>query len=689
MPSTIYIWTKAPFIRLLACLMIGIILQWHIQISLRFLLIAFTACAVILVAYSVLKIKFQYSFKYFIGFSIQLLIVISGAVLVWMNDVRHDEKWLGHHYNNQKTIVVTLEEPLVEKANSYKALATVHTFYQNDSSRSVQGKIIIYFKKDSSINTLSYGSQIVFAKSLQKIKNSGNPGSFDYTRYSLFSGITHQVYLTATDFEVLPATNQTAFKEIIFACRKWVISTLKKYIAGEKESGLAEALLIGYKDDLDKNLVEAYSNTGVVHVIAISGLHLGLIYWLLLFVTKPLKKVKGTSWPRLALILFCLWAFTLLAGAQPSVLRSAIMFTFLAIGEVIAKRSSIYNTLALSAFVLLCINPFWIWDVGFQLSYAAVLSIIMFFRPVYNWLYVKNKALDFLWKLNAVTIAAQLLTVPISMYHFHQFPALFIFTNFVAVPLSSIILIGEIALCLFSLLPPLATLLGKLLHYLIYWMNSYIEELNKIPFAVWTGFSLSILQSFILIAFVILFCYWLMEKQKMAAWLSLACLVWFIGLRTLSFTNSYRQRKLVVYNVPKYQAIDVIDGRSYHFIGDSILLLDDFIRNFHLNPSRILHRIPKDQSAITMAKHFSFAGKNILIIDTFPITLNKENIDVLILSRNPKLYIAQLAKAFSINQIIIDGSVPFWKAAYWKKDCDSLKIPCHDVAEKGAFVMNL
>ena len=193
-------------------------------------------------------------------------------------------------------------------------------------------------------------------------------------------------------------------------------------IKGDKELGLAEALLIGYKDDLDKTLVQSYTNTGVVHIIAISGLHLGLIYWLLVQLLKPLQRRKYMKWLRPVIIILGLWLFSLLAGAQPSILRSAVMFTCIVIGETIAKKTSIYNSLALSAFGLLCWNPYWLWDVGFQLSYSAVLSIIIFMRPVYNLLYVKNKILDFFWKINAVTIAAQILTLPLSIYHFHQFP---------------------------------------------------------------------------------------------------------------------------------------------------------------------------------------------------------------------------------------------------------------------------
>ena len=300
---------------------------------------------------------------------------------------------------------------------------------------------------------MEYGSQLVFSRPLQEIKNGGNPGSFDYKTYCLFQGITHQVYLTKDDFVVLPTTETNAFALFIEQSRKWVVATIRNYIPGEKEQGLAEALLIGYKDDLDKNLVQAYSNTGVVHIIAISGLHLGLIYWLLLGLTKPLKGNKKLIWLRLVLIIGSLWLFTILAGAQPSVLRSAIMFSIIALGEVLLRRTNIFNTLAFSALILLCLNPFWLWDVGFQLSYSAVLSIVLFFQPVYNWYCPQNKALDFLWKMTSVTIAAQILTLPISIYHFHQMPLLFLFTNFIAVPLSSLILIGEIMLCALFFIP--------------------------------------------------------------------------------------------------------------------------------------------------------------------------------------------------------------------------------------------
>ena len=686
-----YFWNKAPFVRLLLALTAGIVLQWELQFSFSILTMLIALSFSLLLAYFLLPVKLKYKLSYLNGITINFLIALLGCLLVWMHDIRHSKKWIGNNDTDSNYVVVAIEEPLAEKSNSFKALAAVREVYKQNCDIPLEGEIILYFKKDSSLKQLHYGSQIIFNKPLQQIKNAGNPGSFDYERYSLFQGITHQVNLSSNEFEILPMENKSSVQQFIFRCRSWVVSSLQKLICGEKEHGLAEALLIGYKDDLDKNLVQSYTNTGVVHIIAISGMHLALIYGLLLLLTKPLRR-KQLRWLRILLILSGLWLFTLLAGAQASVVRSAVMFTCIAFGEALSKRTSIYNTLALSAFLLLAYNPFWLWDVGFQLSYAAVVSIVTFYRPIYNWFYFPNKALDFIWKTIAISIAAQILTTPISLYHFHQFPVLFLLTNIVAVPLSSLILFGEIFLCAISWSTPFARLVGQLIKWMIYWMNSYIEKIESISFSLWNGFSISILQTVVLLMAAATICFWLINKQKSMLRLSLSSAIIFIGLRSWSFVEVYNQKKLIVYNVPKYSAMDLIYGRTYNFIGDSTLVDDDFIRNFHIQPSRVLHRIEQNQTLPICCKGFEFCNKKIEVIDStgyFASLGTRQQIDVLILSKNPKLYISNLIKTFSIHQIVIDSSVPQWKAKFWKKDCDSLHIPCFDVSEKGAFVMNL
>jgi competence protein ComEC len=690
----IHIWKNAPFIRLLIPLMTGIVLQWHLQFALIILWILCGAALTILLSFFLLPFFQRFKLSAINGLAITVLFISVGGLLAWYKDIRHDKNWFGNHYKNEAALVLTLQESPVEKTKSFKANASVDFILNNDTSIKTNGTIIIYFKKDSTTGELKYGSQLIVRKSLQEIKNSGNPGGFDYKRYSLFQSITHQVYLKENEFIVLPGENKTRFKEFIFSTREKILNILRANIKGEKELGLAEALLIGYKDDLDKTLVQSYSNTGVVHVIAISGLHLGLIYWLLLKLFWPLQKRRNTKWLRPVLIIAGLWLFSLLAGMQPSVIRSAVMFTCIVLGETWTRKSSIYNTLAFSAFLLLFINPYWLWDVGFQLSYIAVLSIVIFMRPIYNWFYVKNKALDFIWKLNAVTLAAQILTVPVSIYHFHQFPTSFLFTNFIAVPLSSLILLGEIFLCIVSFIPAVALVVGKILYWLIWVMNTYVERIEKLPYALWDGLQISIPQVALLLAAGTGIGFWLMEKSKTGFKYGLAALVCFVVLRSASFIQANNRDQIIVYNVPQKQAIDFIDGRKYLFVGDSDLLTDDFIRNFHIKPSRVLHRIEAADGLPGYRQQenlVSYYGKNIMIISEtsrFKYSQVKIPVDLLLISGNPKLYFTQISKSFSVKQVVFDGKCPAWKINYWKKDCDSLHIPYHDVNEKGAFVMN-
>ncbi|HYM94414.1 MAG TPA: ComEC/Rec2 family competence protein, partial [Chitinophagaceae bacterium] len=618
-----------------------------------------------------------------------------GALLAWNKDIRNNKHWLGHFYKENNVLAVTLDEPLVEKNKSFKAEATVNFLLQEGDKIPVKGKIILYFKKDSSLPPLTYGSQIVFKKPLQEIKNSGNPGGFDYKRYALFQKITHQVYLKPDEFIVTENKDQSWLGKFLYTTREKIIHILRKTIPGEREQGLAEALLIGYKDDLDKNLVQSYTNTGVVHIIAISGMHLALVYWLLLRLFKPLQRKKQLKWLRPVLIIAGLWLFSLLAGGQASVLRSAVMFTCIVLGENLSKKTSIYNTLAVSAFILLCYNPYWLWDVGFQLSYAAVLSIVIFMQPIYNWFYIRNKLLDFIWKLNAVSLAAQILTVPVSIYHFHQFPNYFLLTNFMAVPLSSVIVLGEIFLCAIFFIPFIAIQAGKILSWLIWLMNSYIGKIESLPYSLWDGLQISITQTILLFTCIAGTSYWLIEKTKAGLKIGLAALLGFVAIRTYSFIEADKQKKIIVYNVPQQQAIDFIDGRKYFFKGDSSLLKDDFARNFHLKPSRIFHRIavsPPVTRTLENASCFICGSKKIIVVDkpfSLPVINNRQPVDLMVISGNSKIYISRLAKAFDIKQIVFDGSVPGHRLKYWKKDCDSLHILYHDVNEKGAFVMSL
>lgn len=693
--SSVPFWKKAPFIRLLIPLAAGIIIQWNLHIPALIWIIILSIALLVTISYSFLPFFKRVWLASLNGLSINTVFIAAGAILISQNDIRNQTDWFGNSISQAEKIVVTITENPIQKTKSYKAEAEINYVIENGKALDKQGRLILYFSKDSFPTTLSQGTIITFNKPLQSIKSTGNPGSFDYGRYCLFKGVTHQAYLTYKDYQVADERNESFLSRFINNIRKNVLATLRHYVPGEKEKGLAEALLIGYKDDLDKTLVQSYSNTGVVHIIAISGLHLGLIYWLLVSLLKPFQRKKHIQWLSPVLTIAGLWLFSLLAGAQPSVLRSAVMFTCIVIGEGLNRKTSIYNSLAASAFLLLCYNPFWLWDVGFQLSYAAVLSIVVFMQPVYNWFFIQNKSLDFIWKMTAVTIAAQILTIPLSIFHFHQFPNYFLLTNFIAVPVSSLILLGEILLCIISFIPVAAIVIGKIISAMIWFMNTWVERVEALPFSLWDRLQINLLQTILLLFATVFISYWLLEKQKKGLIAGLIALFGFVCLRSISFSQTQNQHNLVVYNVPGKKAIDIIEGNEYHFIGDTSLYKDGFLRNFHLKPFRVLSRVHESSGENFKGneKYISSGGKKIMLLDEKIEFKNpggeKTEIDLLVLSGNPKLYFSNLSKSTSLHQVVFDGSVPVWKLKYWKKDCDSLHIPWHDVSEKGAFVMNL
>lgn len=680
-----------PFARLVVALVCGIQLQWYLQFNCISIISVFAVSLLLLFAFTFLPLERKYSLRWSSGMLILLLTASTGAYITWQRDIRHHPQWAGNFLTQNQSLLVTLQEPLVTKPNSYKVLASIDALSDSHQWKPLKGNVLIYLKKDSLAPALKYGSQIVIHKTLQPITNSGNPGTFDYKRYCLFQDISYQVFLQSKDYSVVYYDNGNWFQYFLFTIRDKVISLLKEYIPGDKEQGVAEALLIGYRNDLDKELVQAYSNTGVVHIIAISGLHLGLIYGLLRGIFNRVKSNRFTRVLKPIVILLVIWLFTFLAGAVPSILRSAVMFTFIIMGETFNRRTNIYNTLAASAFCLLIWNPFNLWDVGFQLSYAAVLSIVIFMRPIYSLLYFKNKFLKNGWELMAATFAAQILTLPLVIYTFHQLPLLFFITNLVAVPVSTFILYGELALVALCFIKPLCILLGYFLFGCIWFMDKSIELVNSIPFSVWINLQLSVLQAMLLFIIIVTFAISLLQKNKLSLFVSLTITAIFFIVRSVDFINKNNQHKLIVYNVPKYAAADIIEGRKYTFIGDSILTQDDFLQNFHLKPSRILYRVGFDK--YYSEAHFASVGNKYIAIITdksaITVSSNKTNVDILILSHNPKVYIAQLQQAFNFKQLVFDSSNPLWKIEKWKKDCENLHLRFHSVPGEGAFIMDL
>lgn len=684
-----------PTVRLLLPLILGILLQYHFNISIFPFVVLAIISVFFLIIYILQTTAKKFSWSLLSGFGFTILLTALGGLLGFEKNIEHQQNWIGKQYQNNIPVLLTIQEPLVVKEKSYKALAKADALYIDGKWQPVVGDVLLYFKKDTTKPLLNFGSQIVFVKNLQAIGNAGNPGGFDYARYCSFQNISYQAFVNDQSFMVLPTSNKNLFNEILIKARVKVLSILRNNIHDQNELSVAEALLIGYRDDLDRELVQQYSNTGVVHIIAISGLHLGMIYGLLLLLFKPFLKFKITKIIKPLVILFVLWGFSFIAGAAPSIMRSAVMFTFIVIGESLGKRTNMYNSLAASAFVILLVNPFSLWDVGFQLSYSAVLSIVVFQKHINNWFYFKNKLLKGLWSLNAVTLSAQILTLPIVLYHFHQFPTLFLFTNIFAVPFSGFILYDALLLLVTYYIPYVGAFVGKTVGAGVALMNYVIGSVDALPFSVWPALQITTLQVIFLFVAIIGISKWLIQKSYHGMMIGLFGILLFTFLRSIDFLEKNNQVKILVYNVSNHTAIDLIQGRDCKFLGDSVLKEEGFLRNFHITPSRILLRTNEADTLknFTFNNHIISNGNKLILIvdDTFqmPEIQQKIKIDAIVFTKNPKIYLNRFYQYFDCSMYVFDSSNPFWKIAYWEKDADSLHLRHHSTASKGAFVMNL
>lgn len=682
MPSHSAFWKSVPMLRLVLPFIVGIILQWYLPIPIW-----------IIILLAVALIIFYFAFgKKIISLLIPASMVVLGVACVWVRDVKHTPNWVGDMHLPKGVFIITILDPPVERANTWSATARLNYYVENDSLKAVNGYLQVYFRKDAYNNNIKLQSQLAIEKELVPIENSRNPGSFDYKRYAHFQGIDHQVFLAAQDFVLIKQQAGTAFPRFINRIRERLITTLQLHIHSKKERGLAEALLIGYKQDLEQDLVQSYTNTGVAHIIAISGLHLGVIYLFLMWALKPLRRFKRLQWLTPVLVIIFLWLFSILAGAQPSVIRSAVMFSCFAFADVFSRRSNMINSMALSAGIMLLYNPYWLWDVGFQLSYAAVLSIVIFVNPIYDWIHIKNKVGDFMWKICAVTLAAQILTLPLTLYYFHQFPLHFIFTNIVAVPFSNVVLTILMLLSAIFFWLAGAEAIGWLAQKSIWLLNSYVEQVERHHYLLLDGISITKGQVACLYIAIAGFTLWLLKKDKQLLFAAMGSLLIFISIRSYSFIETYRQEKLVVYNISGIQAVDFINGYHYAFMGDSSLLQDGFKRNFHLKPARILYRLQHyglQSNYVANAPYVNFFGKKMIVLDgslSFAASTAKPVIDFLLVTGKRNYTLAHVLKSLQVKQVVLDGSVPQWKWPLFKHECDSLQVPCFYVKEQGPFI---
>ena len=691
-PNLLYYWYRTPALRPVLALSAGIICQWYASLSLMHLLAvaAFTTVTWLVIWFGSDRLpNITGSLSLVAGGS---LFFLAGVCLCIQNDIRNNSKWLGNVAAADNSLIweyIADEEP-TEKKRSYALTATVLARYRNNHRYSQQGKLQVYLPKDQQALRIRPGDTLRSDRPPQSIAPPQNPGERNWQQSQLMKGITHRLYLRSGEYWVIPSRAPFVLQRNLSLLKKKILAILNRYITDSVAAGLAQALLIGYRQDLDPALSRSYSNTGVIHIIAISGMHLALIGGLLNWCLRPLQRWRLVQRLTQLLILGSLWLFSLLAGGAPSLLRATLLFSAVTMGEILHRQGNALNTLMVSTFLLLCYDPFWLWDLGFQLSIAAVTGILLLGRYLSRRLSHTRMWWHAPGQLIAVSIAAQWLTTPLSLYHFNQFPGAFLIGNLVAVPLSNLVLTALLLLLALSPFPTPATLVGKAIAWSIELMNQFIREVERIPGLLLTELHWELVETILLFIFLLALLHWFINQSKAGRTLSLltglALVCWQGGRLYLQ----RRQELIVIYQLPGSTAIDWVTSTNCYSIIDSALSKDQVQLTNILRQARLSLGVRKTIPLLS-GQQFLLGNKRIWMADKqrIPPAPDSTLIDLLVINRTAPSDGKDWVHQRRIGKVIIDGSVGPRTRARWGRLLDSLGISVHDTKNTGAFVSSL
>lgn len=618
--------------------------------------------------------------------------------LGYINLVRQTESRNPDHFLNYtgdvsfyKAIVTGFYE---EKERSWKVEARLNEVF-DDSWDATSGNLILYLSKEDFRQPFGYGDVLLIKGRPRETEGPGNPGEFDYKQYLGLRNIYHQHFLRKGEAIIVGHAPPSHFIAFAYRGRQWAEQTLSEFVKGPREQSIASALVLGVTDGLDNELLDAYSVTGSMHILAVSGLHISILYLILLWMLSPLNKIPRGKWAVAFISLTALWLYAFVTGLSPSVLRAVGMFSFFAIARPWAKSTNVYNTLAVSALCLLIFDPFLIRSVGFQLSYLAVLGIVYIYPRILRLWEPEHRITVELWKLSAVSIAAQIATFPLGLLYFHQFPNYFLLSNLIVVPLSFVVLVLGLIILAVALAPVVASILGAGLQMVIRFLNGVVFTIEEFPFSAITDVYISAWQCGLLIALIVsILC--LCEYRKFK-YIVVCCLCMF-GISTLQwmhFFNDVSVLKVAIYKVPGHSAMDLIDCGSASFISDSALRIDQKKKRFHVIPHRQISGVVIESDRT--ADWFFRGGQLILWRGNTILKLTDKDfqipgamaVDLLVIGNNALTDLERIADKVTFRKVVLDSSNSFFFASRFLEATKLHKLDVHSVLHQGAFVTKI
>lgn len=532
----------------------------------------------------------------------------------------------------------------------------------------VDKKIMLYLEPDSNSQMLHLGNQIVVHARVVPFKNLGNPDDFDYEEFMHNRGFSGSVYVNSSSWMKIGERSHSLRTKALLVRAKML--NIYKSLDLEADSyAFISAITLGYKADLTDQVKEAFSASGTSHVLAVSGLHVGIIYIIIISLFSFLGKSGKSLIVKQLLILICLWGYVFITGMPVSVVRAAIMLSLLSVGKMFNRKGLNYNTLAVAAFFTLIINPFHLFDLGFQLSFASVLSIL-FFQPKFSKLYVpKYKVFDYLWSLITVSLAAQLGVFPLVLYYFGTFPTYFFITNLLVLPFIGVIIYIAVGLIFLSFLLSLnweflqliVQVATAVMQFFINTVINIVYFFESLPLSVVEGYYITKLQVFLIFAVILSFTLYILRKKARVLIVFLASVSLLITTKTISFFNKPIDQFVVYNNYNEAEMGYVINGQK------SLLSVDT------------LQTIAHPSASIVLLTHNLYKSTT----STFVLP-----VDYLILASDNSFSIVELTAVYQPKKVIIDSSLNRYASEKIQNECRKLNIAFHDISKSGAFLVN-
>ncbi|OUS11849.1 competence protein [Nonlabens dokdonensis] len=682
-------WLDYPFYRILFFLVVGIIFQHQLEMDdslfLVCTLICFSVIAIIIVLSKFIRLP-----KFIFATSTYIFFFSLGALLFSNKNGLSNDHFIHKQVQGQDHVLqLKLKQRLAPNKFNDRFYAEVIALDQQQ----VSGNTLVLFKRSDSLD-FQVGDRLTVYDDVNLPAFERNPGDFDYKKYLKSIDVYGQIYVDTP--KILSYENGSQELGVLLRLRTTILEKLEASGLNDNPRGVIEALVLGQRQNVDPEVTKSFRDAGVIHILALSGLHVGIILLILRVLTKRILRMKYGRWIQSVVLIFLLWSFALLTGMSPSIMRAVTMFSFVAIGLNLKRKGSVYHSLTLSAFVLLLFDPRILFQVGFQLSYMAVFSIVLI-QPVLAGLWPwRNKVKDFFWNIFTVTVAAQIGVAGISLFYFNQFPGLFILGNMLLLPVLPFI-IGAALLLIFLLLlgiPTdwLTTVLNAVLEFIIETVARISSFETFIVKDVHLTFWKTALIYVALFSFVLfLLPYFKRSKRerfylKKPNWmlhLSLLSLVVLFGLKSYEKLNTDKDSFLVLHQATGSAVSLSNQDQATLFtdlhVMDSLRALNSLERLKAIETHR-----DKDLSLVSLKNLIQYKNNRLLVIDENGLyDISIKNATVL-LSHSPKINLERLILETQPKRIIADGSNYRNVVESWKITCNKMGVELLNTYEVGA-----